>query len=176
MNAIITVVGSDKVGIIATVSSFLSEHKINIEDITQTILSGNFVMMMMVSFGSADITIDELRQQMNRKAEEILSVIKDRYGWLFNEENMRIIRTNNIQLGRFKDEYNHGMYGNQMFTFYLNNPEYIIRRQNFAKGVVYGTPSKLIEIATAEIGYHEKATNANLDSKTANSGRWGFQP
>ena len=35
MNAIITVVGSDKVGIIATVSSFLSEHKINIEDITQ---------------------------------------------------------------------------------------------------------------------------------------------
>ena len=58
MNAIITVVGSDKVGIIATVSSFLSEHKINIEDITQTILSGNFVMMMMVSFVSADITVE----------------------------------------------------------------------------------------------------------------------
>ena len=77
--------------------------------------------------------------------EEILSVIKERYGWLFDEENMRIMRTNNIQLGRFKDEYNHGMYGNQMFTFYLNNPEYIIRRQNFAKGRVYGTPSKLIE-------------------------------
>ena len=69
MNAIITVVGSDKVGIIANVSSFLAEHKVNIADITQTILSGNFVMMMMVSFGSADITIDELRQQMNRKAE-----------------------------------------------------------------------------------------------------------
>ena len=69
MNAIITVVGSDKVGIIATVSSFLSENKINIEEITQNILSGNLVMMMMVSFGSADITIDELRQQMNRKAE-----------------------------------------------------------------------------------------------------------
>ena len=28
------------------------------------------------------------------------------------------------------------------------------------------TASKLIEIATAEIGYHEKAANANLDSKT----------
>lgn len=71
MNAIITVVGSDKVGIIASVSSFLSEHKINIEDITQTILSGNFVMMMMVSFGCADITIDELRQQMSKKADEM---------------------------------------------------------------------------------------------------------
>ena len=36
------------------------------------------------------------------------------------------------------------------------------------------TASKLIEIATAEIGYHEKASNANLDSKTANSGSKNF--
>ena len=89
--------------------------------------------------------IDELKPGSIEKAEKILSVIKERYGWLFDEENMRIMWTNNIQLGRFKDEYNHGMYGNQMFTFYLNNPEYIIRRQNFAKGKAYGTPSKLIE-------------------------------
>ena len=96
--------------------------------------------------GSSDYQyIDSLEPGSREKAEEILSVIKDRYGWLFDEENMRIIRTNNIQLGRFKDGYNHGMYGNQMFTFYLNNPEYIIRRQNFANGGVYGTPSKLIE-------------------------------
>lgn len=32
------------------------------------------------------------------------------------------------------------------------------------------TASKLIEIETAEIGYHDKASNYNLDSKTANSG------
>ena len=36
------------------------------------------------------------------------------------------------------------------------------------------TASKLIEIAAAEIGYHEKASNANLDSKTANSGNKNF--
>ncbi len=71
MNAIITVVGSDKVGIIASVSSFLAEHKINIADITQTILSGNFVMMMMVNFDNATISIDELRTQMSKKAEEM---------------------------------------------------------------------------------------------------------
>ncbi|MCR5400786.1 MAG: ACT domain-containing protein [Treponema sp.] len=71
MNAIITVVGSDKVGIIASVSNYLAEHKINIEDITQTILSGNFVMMMMVSFTNADITIDELRTSMTKKADEM---------------------------------------------------------------------------------------------------------
>ena len=71
MNAIITVVGSDKVGIIASVSSFLAEHKINIADITQTILSGNFVMMMMVSFENADIDIDALRNTLSEKAEEM---------------------------------------------------------------------------------------------------------
>ena len=70
MNAIITVVGSDKVGIIAKVSQYLCEHKINIADITQTILSGNFVMMM-VELDSADVTIDVLRNDMNKKAEEM---------------------------------------------------------------------------------------------------------
>lgn len=68
MNAIITVVGSDKVGIIANVSTYLSEHKINILDITQTVLSGNFVMMMMVELKESDITIDELRNQMEKTA------------------------------------------------------------------------------------------------------------
>lgn len=69
MNAIITVVGSDKVGIIAKVSTYLSEHSINIADITQTILSGNFVMMMMVELDKADITIDDLRKDMTKTAE-----------------------------------------------------------------------------------------------------------
>ena len=71
MNAIITVVGSDKVGIIAKVSQYLSEHKINIADITQTILSGNFVMMMMVELSAADIDIETLRSNMNTLAEDM---------------------------------------------------------------------------------------------------------
>lgn len=71
MNAIITVVGSDKVGIIAGVTQYLSVHKINIADITQTILSGNFVMMMMVELDKADVSIDQLRTDMNKKAEEM---------------------------------------------------------------------------------------------------------
>ena len=77
MNAIITVVGSDKVGIIAKVSTYLSEHKINILDITQTILSGNFVMMMMVELKDADIAIDELRTQMEKTATEMGVDIKN---------------------------------------------------------------------------------------------------
>ena len=71
MNAIITVVGSDKVGIIAQVSTLLSEQKINIADITQTILSGNFVMMMMVSLDGADISVDELRHILNETSTKL---------------------------------------------------------------------------------------------------------
>ena len=71
MNAIITVVGSDKVGIIAEVSALLAQHKINIADITQTILSGNFVMMMMVSLESADISIDELRNILSETSKKM---------------------------------------------------------------------------------------------------------
>lgn len=84
MNAIITVVGSDKVGIIAEVSALLAKHKVNIADITQTILSGNFVMMMMVNLDKADTTIDALRAileeaskkmhvQINIMAEKVFS-------------------------------------------------------------------------------------------------------
>ncbi|MBQ6782182.1 MAG: ACT domain-containing protein [Treponema sp.] len=71
MNAIITVVGSDKVGIIAQVSALLAEHKINIADITQTILSGNFVMMMMVNMDGADISIDELRRILENTSKKM---------------------------------------------------------------------------------------------------------
>ncbi len=71
MNAIITVVGSDKVGIIAKVSALLAEHKVNIADITQTILSGNFIMMMMVSMDGADVSIDSLRGLLNVESEKM---------------------------------------------------------------------------------------------------------
>lgn len=45
---IITVVGKDTVGIIAKVCTFLAEHKVNILDISQTIVQDYFNMMMIV--------------------------------------------------------------------------------------------------------------------------------
>jgi len=44
MNAIVTVVGEDKVGIIAGVCTLLAENNVNILDITQTIMQGNFTI------------------------------------------------------------------------------------------------------------------------------------
>ncbi|MFR1438508.1 MAG: ACT domain-containing protein [Bifidobacterium dentium] len=46
--AIITVVGQDTVGIIARVCTYLSQHNVNVLDISQTIIDGYFNMMMIV--------------------------------------------------------------------------------------------------------------------------------
>ena len=48
MHAIVTVVGNDRVGIIASVCSLLAENNVNILDISQTILHGKFTMVMAV--------------------------------------------------------------------------------------------------------------------------------
>jgi ACT domain-containing protein len=64
MNAIITVVGSDRVGIIAKVSAFLAERNINIEDISQTVLSGNFVMMMMADLSSSTRALEDVKREL----------------------------------------------------------------------------------------------------------------
>ena len=65
MNAIITVVGTDQVGIIAKISAYLSQHGINIIDISQTVLSGNFVMMMMVDLTGSTISIQENKTELS---------------------------------------------------------------------------------------------------------------
>ncbi|MDR2068821.1 MAG: ACT domain-containing protein [Spirochaetaceae bacterium] len=64
MNAIITVVGTDRVGIIARVSAFLAERNINIEDISQTILKGNFVMVMMADLSRSSVSLEKVKEEL----------------------------------------------------------------------------------------------------------------
>lgn len=49
MRAVVTVVGKDKVGIIAKVSGMLAELNFNVEDITQTVMQDFFVMLMLIT-------------------------------------------------------------------------------------------------------------------------------
>lgn len=49
MKAIITVIGKDKVGIIANVSTYLANNSVNILDISQTIMQDMFCMIMLVN-------------------------------------------------------------------------------------------------------------------------------
>ena len=61
---IITVVGKDTIGIIAKICTYLADNKINIMDISQTIIQGFFNMMMIVDPSKMDISyatfIDEI--------------------------------------------------------------------------------------------------------------------
>ncbi|WP_026526539.1 ACT domain-containing protein [Butyrivibrio sp. VCD2006] len=73
---IITVVGKDTVGIIAKVCTFLAENGINILDISQTIVSGYFNMMMIVDMSKSKVDFMEVSDTLDSLGEEIGVVIK----------------------------------------------------------------------------------------------------
>ena len=60
MRAIVTVLGKDRVGIMSLVCALLAQHNVNILDISQTILQGDFTMVMLVDAGACDIPFAEL--------------------------------------------------------------------------------------------------------------------
>ena len=58
---IITVSGSDKVGIVSGISTVLAKYKVNIEDIKQTLMQGHFVMFMLCDIEHAEVNFKELK-------------------------------------------------------------------------------------------------------------------
>ncbi len=66
---IVTVIGEDKVGIIANVATLLAEANANIVDISQTTLREFFTMIMMVDMEKATVPFDELKRRLNAKGE-----------------------------------------------------------------------------------------------------------
>ena len=68
---IITVVGQDKVGIIAKVCTYLSNNQINILDISQTIVQGYFNMMMLTDTSKSAKDMGILSQELEGMGEEI---------------------------------------------------------------------------------------------------------
>lgn len=68
--AIITVLGSDRPGIVAAVSGALAEREANILDISQTILQGIFTMTMLVELGES-VEFSELKGQLDALSESL---------------------------------------------------------------------------------------------------------
>lgn len=68
---IITTLGADRTGIVAGVSQVLAENNVNIEDVSQTILQGYFAMIMVVDIADSKLSLKELREQLDFKANEI---------------------------------------------------------------------------------------------------------
>lgn len=69
--AILSVLGEDRVGIVAGVSRALAEANANIEDIRQTIISGVFSMTMLVTVDEAVVPFDELQRRLTEVGNEI---------------------------------------------------------------------------------------------------------
>lgn len=71
MKAIVTVVGQDRVGIIASVCTRLAEYNVNVLDISQTVMQGYFTMMMATDISKCSIPVAELAKQMEKVGEEM---------------------------------------------------------------------------------------------------------
>ena len=82
--AIITVVGHDTVGIIAKVCTYLAENKINILDISQTIISGYFNMMMITDMSASKKDFGEVSDDLAAIGEGIGVIIKIQREDIFN--------------------------------------------------------------------------------------------
>jgi ACT domain-containing protein len=76
MRAIITVIGKDRKGIIAGVSTELAGAGINILDISQTIMQEYFVMIMLVDLTSATDDFDVIQEKLDRKGKELSVQVK----------------------------------------------------------------------------------------------------
>jgi ACT domain-containing protein len=69
--AILSVLGEDRVGIVARVSKVLAESQANIEDIRQTIIGGIFSMTMLVTVDEDATPFDEVQRRLEQAAEDL---------------------------------------------------------------------------------------------------------
>ena len=71
MNAIVSVVGNDRVGIIANICNKLAERNVNVLDISQTILDGTFTMIMAVDVEKANAPFSQLQADLKDLGNEM---------------------------------------------------------------------------------------------------------
>ena len=71
---VITVLGKDRVGIIAGVCNYLAENRVNILDLSQTIMDGMFNMVMIVDIETSPVSFTELSEGLKKMGEETLGV------------------------------------------------------------------------------------------------------
>ena len=84
MRIVITVVGKDKVGIIAKVTNILANNQVNVLNINQNIMDGFFNMVMLAETTDDGVKLGELGPQLKKKGEEIGVEIKAQHQDIFN--------------------------------------------------------------------------------------------
>lgn len=84
MKAILTVIGKDKVGIIAGVSNELQRLNINILDVNQTIIGEFFTMIMMLDLKLSNSNFEEIKKSLELKGKELGVDVKIQREEIFN--------------------------------------------------------------------------------------------
>lgn len=85
MKAIVSVIGKDRVGIIAEVCTLLAEMNVNINDINQTVMQNNFfTMVMLTDISKSSLSFAEISEKLNGKGEEMGLAIKIQLEDIFN--------------------------------------------------------------------------------------------
>ncbi len=69
--AVVTIIGSDRVGIIAGISQVIADANVNILDISQSVIREFFTMIMMIDLGEASVSFEELSERLARKGREL---------------------------------------------------------------------------------------------------------
>ena len=84
MRAIVTVIGKDRVGIIADVCAILAANKVNILDISQTVMQEYFTMIMLVEMVKEGVSFEELSTILNDAGRELSLSIRIQREDIFN--------------------------------------------------------------------------------------------
>lgn len=84
MRAVISVLGKDRVGIIAGVSTVLADCNVNILDLSQTIMQDIFTMVMLVDVSKATISFADLAGRLDGKGKELGLLVRIQHEEIFN--------------------------------------------------------------------------------------------
>ena len=84
MKAVISVIGADKVGILAKVSAICYQNNCNIVDVTQKVLQEYFTMVMIVEIDECTVSFAELSDQLETLGKEMDLSIRTMHEEIFN--------------------------------------------------------------------------------------------
>lgn len=71
MKAIVSVFSKDRIGIIADVCTLLAKMRVNVLDLSQTIMDGMFTMVTLVDTATSDMTFDQIQETLAKGGEDL---------------------------------------------------------------------------------------------------------
>ena len=71
MKAIVSVFSKDRIGIIADVCTLLADMRVNVLDLSQTIMDGMFTMVTLVDTATSDLAFDQIQQKLAHSGEDL---------------------------------------------------------------------------------------------------------